>query len=87
MKTKNSKGWNKKIVATIGPNEYKDVLLKNKCLRLSVNRIQSKDHGIGASEINKSSNCLVLMTKCIFKTMDMAYELLDIRLNYEKELY
>ena len=48
MKINNSKGWNKKIVATIGPNKYKDVLLKNKCLRLSVNRIQSKDHGIGA---------------------------------------
>ena len=48
MKINNSKDWNKKIVATIGPNKYKAVLLKNKCLRLSVNRIQSKDHGIGA---------------------------------------
>ena len=48
MNIKKSKDGNKKIVATIGPNEYKDVLLKNKCLRLSMNRIQGKDHEIGA---------------------------------------
>ena len=35
--------------------EYKDVLLNNKCLRHSMNRIQSKGHKIGTYEINKIS--------------------------------
>ena len=34
-------------------NEYKEVLLHNKCLRDSVSRIQSKDHRIGTYEIDK----------------------------------
>ena len=46
---------NENVVATIGHNEYKDVLLNNKCLRHSMNRIQSKDHRIGTYEINKIS--------------------------------
>ena len=41
--------------STISLNEYKDVLLNKKCLRHSVNRIQSKDHRIGTDEINKIS--------------------------------
>ena len=45
----------KNVVTTIDHNEYKDVLLKNKCLRHSMNRIQSKDHRTGTYEINKSS--------------------------------
>ena len=36
-------------------DEYKDVLLDNKCLRHSMNRIQSKNHRIGTYEINKVS--------------------------------
>ena len=43
---KKAKGVNKNVAATISHNEYKDVLLKNKCLRHSMNRIQSKDHRI-----------------------------------------
>ena len=43
---KKAKGLNKNVVATISHNEYEDVLLKNKCLRHSMNRIQSKDHRI-----------------------------------------
>ena len=43
------------IVATISLDEYKDVLLNQKCLRDSMNRIQSKDHKIGTYEINKIS--------------------------------
>ena len=35
------KGVNKNVVATISHNEYKYVLLNKKCLRHSVNRIQS----------------------------------------------
>ena len=35
------------VVATINHTEYKDVLLNNKCIRHSMNRIQSKDHLIG----------------------------------------
>ena len=46
---------NKNVVATIGHNEYKDVLLNNKCLRHSVNGIQRKDHRIGTYEISKNS--------------------------------
>ena len=44
---KKAKDVNKNVVTTIGHNEYKDVLLKNKCLRHSMNRIQSKDHRMG----------------------------------------
>ena len=50
---KKAKGVNRNIAATINHNECKDVLLKNKCIRQSMNRIQSKDHRIGAYEINK----------------------------------
>ena len=46
---------NKNIVAPISHNEYKDVLLNKKCLRHSMNRIQSNDHKIGTYEINKIS--------------------------------
>ena len=37
---------NKNVVATITHNEYKDFLFNKKCLRHSMNRIQSKDHKI-----------------------------------------
>ena len=52
---KKAKGVNKNVVATITHNEHKDVLLNNKCLRHSVNKIQSKDHSIGTHGINKIS--------------------------------
>ena len=52
---KKAKGVNRNVVGTIGHNEYKYVLLNNKCLRYSLNRIQSKDHGIGTYGINKIS--------------------------------
>ena len=38
---------NRNVVVTIIHNEYKDVLLNNKCIRQSMNRMQSKDHRIG----------------------------------------
>ena len=44
---KKAKGVNKNFVATISHNEYEDVLLNKKCLRHSMNRIQSKDQKIG----------------------------------------
>ena len=44
---KKTKGVNRNVVATISHNEYKDVLLNKKCLRHSMNRIQSNDHKIG----------------------------------------
>ena len=50
-----AKGVNKNVVATIRQNEYEDVLLNKKCIRHSMNRIQSKDHRIGTYEINKIS--------------------------------
>ena len=52
---KKAKGVNKNFVATISHNEYDDVLLKKKCLRHSINKIQSKDHRIETDEINKIS--------------------------------
>ena len=45
---------NKNVFATISHNEYKDVLLNNKCLRHSINRIQIKSHRIGTYEIKPS---------------------------------
>ena len=57
------KSFNRNVVETISYNEYREVLLKNKCIRHSMNRIQSKDHRIAC--------CLVLMAKYIFKSMDM----------------
>ena len=50
---KKAKGVNRNIDAIKSHNEYKDVLLNNKCIRHSMNRIQSKDHRIGTYEINK----------------------------------
>ena len=55
---KKAKGVNRNVVAIISHNEYKDLPLNNKCLRHSMNNIQSKDHGIGTYEINKI-HCLV----------------------------
>ena len=52
---KNAKGVNKNAVATISHNKYKDVLSNKKCLRHSINRIQSKNDRIGTYEINKIS--------------------------------
>ena len=49
---KKSKDMNRNVVPTIHHNEYKSALLNKQCLRHSVNRIQSKDHGIGTYEIN-----------------------------------
>ena len=48
---KKEKGINKNVAATVGHNKYKDTLLKNKCLRHSMNRIQSNNHRIGTYEI------------------------------------
>ena len=50
-----AKGLNKNVGATISNNEYKDEMLNKKSIRHSMNRIQSKDHGIRTYEINKIS--------------------------------
>ena len=52
---KKAEGVNKNVVATIGHNEHKDILLNNKCIKHSINRSQSKNHRIGTYEINKIS--------------------------------
>ena len=44
---KKAKGISKNVVVTISHNKYKDVLLNKKCLRHSMNRIQSKAHKVG----------------------------------------
>ena len=46
---------NKNTVAKINHNEYNDVLLDNKCLRHSINKIWIKNHRIGTYKINKVS--------------------------------
>ena len=51
---KKAKAMNRNVVATISHNEYKDVLLNNKCIRHSMNRIRSKDHRIRTYEINRN---------------------------------
>ena len=56
---------NKNVVLAITHNNQKDVLLNDKYIRHSVNRIQIKD----CMKLKKL-HCLVLMTKFIFKTMD-----------------
>ena len=48
---------NRNVVATVNHNEYKDLLLNNKCIKHSMNKSQSKDHRIGTYEINKISLC------------------------------
>ena len=67
---KKAKRVNRNVVATISHNEYEGVLLNNKCLRHSTNRIQSKDHRTGTYEIKKI-HCPILLTKYMFKTMDI----------------
>ena len=52
---KKAKGANRNVLTTISHNEYKNVLLNNKCLRHSMNRIQSKDRRVGTYEINNIS--------------------------------
>ena len=52
---KKAKSVNKNVDATLIDNDYKHVLLNNKCLRHLMNKIQSKDHRMGAYEINKMS--------------------------------
>ena len=52
---KKGKGMNRNVVATISHNKYKDVLLNNKGIRHSMNKIQSKGHRIGVNEVNKIS--------------------------------
>ena len=37
-----AKGVNRNVIAAISHNEFKDVLLNKKCLRHSMNRIESK---------------------------------------------
>ena len=67
---KKAKGGNKNVVATISHNEYKNVLLNNKCIRHSMSRIQSRDQRIGTYEINKISlSCYD--DKIYIQTMDM----------------
>ena len=59
-KHEKAKGVNRNVIATISHNKYKDILLNEKCLRHSMNRIQSKNHKIGTYEINKISlSCFV----------------------------
>ena len=52
---KKAKDVDKNVAATISHKEYKDVLLNNKCLRHSMNRIQSKNRRIRTYQISKIS--------------------------------
>ena len=65
---KNAKG----VIVAIIHNEYKDVLLNKKCLRYSMNSIQSKSHRIGTMRSTRFL-CLDLMVKYTSKTMDVMH--------------
>ena len=52
---KKGKATKKNVFATISHNECEDVLWNNKCIRHSMNRIQSKVHRMETHEINKIS--------------------------------
>ena len=52
---KKAKDMNRNVVAIASHKEYKDVSINNKCVRHSMNRIESKDHRIGTYEINQIS--------------------------------
>ena len=67
---KKGKGVNNNVVTAISHNEYKDVLLNNKCFRHSMNRIQSKNYRLEIHEINKILY-RALMIKYTSKTIDM----------------
>ena len=68
---KKAEDVNKNVVTTVNHNEHEGVFLNEKCIRHSMNRIQTKDHRIGTYKINKIFFALFLMTKYIFKTMVM----------------
>ena len=53
-KHKNVKSVNKNVVAAISYKEYKDALLNNRCIRHSINSIQSRNHRIGTYEMIKT---------------------------------
>ena len=65
-----AKGVNRYFVATLIHKEYKNVLLNNKCIRHSMNRIQSKNQRIGTYEINEISLSCV-DDKIYIQNMDM----------------
>ena len=82
-KDKKPKDKHKNAVVTISHNEYKDVLLINKCLGYSIYRIQSKDHRIRAYEINKISlSCFD--DKIYLQKMDVMDWLLVFGVNKKK---
>ena len=58
---KKAKDVNKNVFATISYNEYKDVLLNNKSLRHSMNRIQIKSHRIETYKIKQ--NCFIMFRR------------------------
>ena len=73
MNTKMQKVVNKNVVATISHNEFKEVLLNNKCRRHSMNRTQIRDH-----------NDIHFDDKIYTENMDMPDWVLDVRVNYKK---
>ena len=76
---------NRNVVKTISHNKYKDVSWNNKCIRHSMNRIQSKYHRIGTYEINKTSLSCFADKIYIQKMVGMDY-LFVFRVNYKKQL-
>ena len=78
---KKVKDVNTNVVATISNNEYKDILLNNKCLRYSISRIESKDYRIGTYEIHKIS--LLYFDEKIY-IQNKGYD--GLSLGYQREL-
>ena len=65
-----AKGVNKNVVAEKSHNKYKNALLCDKCLRHSMNRIQSKNNTTGTYEIYISLSCFVDKIYIIYNGYD-----------------
>ena len=52
MNIRKEKAAHQTVVSKKSHNKYKDFLLNKKCLRHSMNKIQSRNHKIGTREIS-----------------------------------
>ena len=80
------KGLNRNVVKTVSQNEYKNVLVSEKYLRHSMNRIRSGDHKIVTYKVNKIS--LSYFDNKIYIQNSGYYGLVPgARVNYRKQLF
>ena len=83
---KKAKGLNRNVVKTVSQNEYKNVLVSERYLRHSMNRIRSGDHKIVTYKVNKIS--LSYFDNKIYIQNSGYFGLaLGARVNYRKQLF